>query len=210
MKKDTKIIIIIALVVVSLLSYITYYFTSSLNKSEPKKEINSSQQINNQVEEEPKEEVPQIVESTENQGKEVNVQVSSEQVLPFYILKEDDNTYTLIAKNSLGQSPYYTSEDCNSDNENGCVVKTNELNIETFLRENTNTWNNVGEFRLPNKDDITALKHENSYWLKEGEEKEQIDVSYYDSTSQEVKTDKIYNSHDVIPIIKVLKMFVES
>lgn len=213
MKKDTKIIIVLAVIVICLLGFISYYFSaefknlkSSNETQEKSTETSSSTSESNQEKED-----------YNNLGKEIQVKVSDDTTLPFYILSEDETTYTLLLKESLGKTTYYSADDCNSSNESGCENKKSDDNISVFLKEKTSSWNNVGEVKIPQVEDynkIKSLNTDNSFldeyscWLLDNE-KNNIEKSYYNKDEKNISKDKIYNEQELRPIIKILKIFAE-
>ena len=217
MKSDTKVIIVISLIVICLLGYIGYYAADTYNQNKKEtvalkvKTKKTTKKKTPKVEIIPKEEPKTYSEAF---GKEVMIKVNDQEQVPFYILEEDDNTYTLISKNTLGTSSYYKTDDCDEITQSGCENITDELNITKFLQEKTQNWTNIGEIRIPNtqeiKDLITYQKaslYQNcSYWLLDDNTKDL--AYYYDNNSRSILEDKVYNSHDVLVIIKVLKSYV--
>lgn len=204
MEKQNKIIIIISLLIILLSIYAGGYFMHNLKNDNKKITKNSTKKETNEVPNDNKKAM----------GKEITIAVNDNESFQFYILSENDSTYTLLAKESLGSIPYYTADNCNINNESGCDISDEATNIINLLHEKTATWTNVGEIRLPTYEDINNLLttndfvHEVSYWLNSNSEIKNNKVAYYVNNEQKtIEKDKLYNNHELIVVITVLKSF---
>ena len=216
MKRDTKVIIALSIVVIGLLSFISYYFVTELKNTKTTKEIPKEvAEPVSSTENSSENTVSQVKEDYTNLGKEIQINVNNGVTLPFYILAEDETTYTLLLKESLGKTVYFSADDCNSSNESGCEHQKGDSNITQLLKEKTNDWNNVGEVRIPRVDDYDKLKNLNkdisfldqySFWL-EDDEKNTNEKTYYNKDEKSIAKDKIYNEQELRPLIRILKIF---
>ena len=81
--------------------------------------------------------------------------------------------------------------------------------INNFLEQNTADWINVGSKRIPTNEDVIKygnIMYNNFYWISySANNKDNNDMYYVNSTNKLVETDKIYNMHDLVPIIVILK-----
>lgn len=216
MNKTSKLIIVIVFLILIISLYLGWYTKSRLEKinlrnNNPRQDIKEKEEIKN-------------IYQNENLGKIVKVKVNNELIKEFYILKEEENAYTLLAKESLGNTYLYTNNNCNSNDESFCDF--NNDYIISYLQENTKDWINVGEIRLPLLEEIVSIGNfkleneqyyidnsnefifNNSYWIDSN--KLENENSYYVSLEDKsLKKDKVYNSHEIVPVIKVIKTFIE-
>ena len=72
-------------------------------------------------------------------------------------------------------------------------------------------WINVGEVRIPTEDDLEqaeALPNV-SFWISNDDDnKENLQIPYYDKDSKKLANDYLYNSRDVIPVIRIIKSYI--
>ena len=212
MKKNTKWLIGLSIAVVCLLSFIvgnTIMLFNYKNDSNLKKE-NNSKVVDSKDTNNTEDNSLNNPGSSINNSKEVTVEVGKGINLPFYILREDENSYTLIAKDSLGKSEYFKSETCNADNQEGCNGRKVTANVDAFLVSATKEWNYVGNKRIPSKQDIAAapILPEYSFWLKNDITTIELDAEYYNNKEEMATTDKIFTSYDVVPVIEIIKSYV--
>ena len=210
MKKNTKWIVILSVLIVSLLTYICWH-TIVIYQDYKKENSVKNDNITKTTNVENNQTAKTYDKSHVSVGEELTVKVGNKTKALFYLIGEDENTYTLIAKNSLGKSPYYQYDDCNENNSTGCEIKQTELNIQQYLNEKTTNWINVGEVRIPTEDDLEqaeALPNV-SFWISNDDDnKENLQIPYYDKDSKKLANDYLYNSRDVIPVIRIIKSYI--
>ncbi len=220
MKNDTKAIIIVSLIVIGLLSYISYYSVKSFQSYQNKSSLTEKKNKKIEKKEETvKQEEPVITKKPKIYspmlGTVVEVQINDTEKLPFVILEEDENTYTLISKDSLGYTTYYANDTCNTSNQNSCANISDKL-ITKFLKDKTKTWTNVGEIIIPTKEEINELLNlgkdnisfltDYSFWLKDYDKDE---AYYFNKDEVSILKDKVYLEHDLKVFIKVMKNYID-
>lgn len=224
MKKKKKILLII-LVIIAILSMLGYLLYNTYNRIKNLEMFDKNfLDSTSEQEKENKKKQKEYEKKIKNNGQIVTVSINAEETKQFYILSEDETTYTLLAAEPIGTSAFYLSDECNSENESACNYTTEY--IYDFLASNTASWSYVGNVRLLNMNEIVKIgnfKIENglytsankdyiynsSYWIEDNS-KDDDKVHYLDKDSKKILKDKMYNQHDVTPVIVVLKAFVKN
>ena len=206
MKTESKIVIGLIACILVLICYVAFNFTKTI--MDATKPVEKNENVEN---------IEEKKETTKNLFKEVKVRVNNHNLLAFYIIGEDNETYTLIAKNSVGNTSY------NLDG-NTTGLK---YDIDKFLEQQTNSWTNIGLIRLPNSQEIIKLgdfiykdnkyttESDNvlvseSYWLEhEIDSTNTLRTFYVDKDKKSIIEVQATSNYEVLPVIKVIKAYVE-